>query len=361
MNAQMRHPETGKEAAASNLVQTAGFLHEADDTAILRFPSSGSTPRMFMAFIAQGRYRNGGLDASMNGITIVDIDNTRVVAMKIKSRSTEAGEVTPDQRFALAILETLEWENFASYCRNADGYHRNVPDIEEGKAIPYPGNPENQRRVGTSVMPQIDIRSEFLNILDQDADVPYQFPQTTRDKAISEIMARERFSRDDGKFHLACDVRMNFTWNKSGVIEGGNEVSSEYDKAWAHYYKSTPAVFERACETVLAPFLSLDFSVLDLGEEAVCHLDVMGPNAGHLVIKEFAERSMVFSSDAELRSCLEDMPVEDLANLWATLRVIDVDLSRPERARMLALEINELRSEIEEEWSLMHDQEAIYA
>ena len=353
--------QTGAQTAAGNLVQTAGFLHDAADTAILRFRSSGDTPRMFMAFIAQGRYKDGVLDPSLNGITIVDIDNARLIAMKIKPRKADSGGVTAEQRFGLAILETLVWENFASYCRNAAGYHRNVAEIEEGRALPYSGNPENQKKVGPAFMPQIDIRSEFLSFLDQDPEVPYSVPQTTRQNAITEIIKHGRFTRDDDRFYLACDIRMNFKWNSTGVVEDGNEVSSQYDECWSKHYQTHPEVFEKACESVLAPFLSLDFAVLDLGEEAVCHLDVMGPNCGHLVVKEFAGQPMIFDCDDSLRRSLEAMPVEDLANLWATLRVIDVDLGRQERARLMENENNVIRAEIEEEWSQVHDQEALYA
>lgn len=361
MNARNNNFKTASPVAPVNLVQTAGFLHDAGDTAILRFRSSGDTPRMLMAFIAQGRFRDGDLDRTLNGITIVDIDNAKVVATKIKSRNVESKGVSGDQRFGLAILETLEWENFASYCRNANTYRGNIPDICAGQGVPDIGNTENQKRVGPDFMPQIDIRSAFLSILEQDPEVPYSFPQTTRDNAIFEIMTRERFNRDDGQFHLASDIRMGFKWNKSGVVEGGLEVSDEYDQAWKQHYEADPELFHKACESVLAPFLALDFTALDLGEHATCHLDVMGTNLGHLVLKEFSGEATVFASDQALRDHLEAMPVGDLANLWATLRVIDVDLCVNERVRLMEAEINEMRAVVEEDWSLVHDQESLCA
>lgn len=218
------------------------------------------------------------------------------------------------------------------------------PDVRlaevEAKVVAAPVGPEQIKG---------DLRSALAIALDDMGE--YRLPQTSRRGMMVELMARTLY-REGEAFFPGWDIRMSFNWNQTGKVQGGLEVSREYDDRWNEVVEEDPSIFHRACEKALAPWVSDHVDLLDQDGGLECVFDLMEPGRDVLLIKEFAGKTMRMGDRSQWSSFVRSLDDQRLSDLWMAFRVLDADLSRRQRADIMASEYNAIRHEMEEEWDL---------
>ncbi|MEP3666561.1 MAG: hypothetical protein ABJN42_07490 [Roseibium sp.] len=330
-------------------VLTGPYIHNPDNIAFVSFETEGETPRSFSILIAEGMIFEGE-EYPANGIAVLDNDNVAIVFDQAYEQDVNGQGPSRDQRTAFNFLQALGWQEFSYFCRTRDTYRNGIEDIDVKTAIPNEGNRESQVRIGALDPAFIDNRSDLIRSLNASPDLPYAFPRASRESMVTEIMAHDVFYSEGGSpSSLAWDVRMNFDWNKTGRIVDGEEVCQTMDDKWDAEMRDNKSIFDAACDACLDPFISSNFSPFEI-EDMEAELDVRGGNNGFVALKKYNDQDMTFSDIDELHGKLETLSDEDIMGLWLTVRTLDVDLSRDVRAADLAVQLNESRAELEQEW-----------
>ena len=195
--------------------------------------------------------------------------------------------------------------------------------------------------------PAQDIRSSFLKLLhEQEA---YDLPAMGRSEMISEIASHPMRDERSGDRLFAWDIRMNFSFNKTGHMTGGEEVSDALDNRWNELMREDPGLLRQACDQAIKPYFASGFQIL--GEPGMdCDLEVRGDSGGWLVMSGFSGKPMVFAKDETVEQSIEQLSDTDLSHLWAALRVMNEDTAPEMRAFEVSWILNEMRAELEEEW-----------
>lgn len=334
---------------ATELDATGPFLHDPRHKADISFDSAGDVPRSFTVVLAQGLLATAGREAA-SGIAIIDNDNGRVVCDGIQATSGTDGRPNATQLMAFALLPEMDWHAFSNYCRGHASYRGGIEDIDKALSLPHGGSRSRQVELGLIRPNFSDIRPIALREINSISAMPYRFPVSSRKAMINEILPRLHYRAQDGSRALAWDIRMNFKWNASGHVEGGEAVERSMDRRWAAQSDRDGDAFKQACDQSLQPFVVAPFVALDLDPSRAAELDVRGDNGGFLVLSSFAGRDMTFSGPRELEDKLDAMSDDDLSMLWATARILDVDLSKGVRGAEMALAMNEVRAALEVEW-----------
>lgn len=197
-----------------------------------------------------------------------------------------------------------------------------------------------------------DLRSELAIALDASGE--YRLPRTSRAGMIVELMARSLHREGDTHFP-GWDIRMNFSWNQSGRTRDGAEVSRDHDERWTELLENDPSIFHRACEKALTPWVEEHVDLLEMDGELECSFELMEPGRDTLLLKSFAGRVMEFAGRAQWAEFVKSLDDAQLAETWMAFRVLDADLSRKQRAELMAGEYNTIRQEMEADWDLEID------
>lgn len=342
----MQHPTAQPTA---DLAATGPFLHAREHRIDLRFDSAGDVPRSFTVVIAQGTLEHSA-PISGNGVAIIDNDSGRVVCDGIQASELRGAAPSPSQLMAFALLPEMDWTAFAGFCRSHDSYRGGFEDIDAGLALPNGGSRARQVELGLLDPDFEDIRPVMLREINAISGMPYRFPISSRKAMINDILGHMTYRAQDGSRALAWDIRMNFKWNDSGRVRDGEAVCRSMDRRWAKMLQEDDDVFKRACDQALQPYVTAPFVALDMDESRAVELDVKGDNGGFLVLSSFAGQSMVHDSPRDLEAKLAQMSNDDLSILWATDRILTVDLSRAVRAAEMADAMNEVRASLEADW-----------
>jgi hypothetical protein len=193
-----------------------------------------------------------------------------------------------------------------------------------------------------------DNRDDLLKSLDG-ADV-YRFPRASRREMIEQILGRKVWVEAAGLRHIGWDVRMNFKWDSSGRVDGGEELCASQDERWQDALDENDAILRRAAEAAMEPYLDPEFRILGGDEEMACQLEVVGANHGFVLMRSMAGRDMGFADAASARAALEDLDDAEVRDLWAACRVLDVDFSRANRVFEMSWHLNAIRAEMEADW-----------
>lgn len=339
---------------------TAGYLHAPEHSALVQFETGAETPRSFTILIA-----SDVLDASegdpANGIAIIDNDLQRVVCDGLYPQATMAHGASRDQRMAFGVLQSIGWREFSYYCRSRPTYRPGIPDMDVATFVPMEGNRQAQIVIGALNPDERDNRDAFIRNIDASPELPYSFPRASRDAMIAEILSHETYRpARNGKELLAWDIRMNFRWNASGVVEGGADVDAAYDKRWSAAVADDPQIFERVCENAVSVYVSSPFSAFEREDRALADLDIAGGNGGFMVLKGIAGRPLEFNGLSDLHEQLGAFSDGEIMDLWVCLRTLDVDLSRKNRAFDVEMGMHEERLALEQEWMNEIDDEVSF-
>ncbi|MBW3243487.1 hypothetical protein KUV57_12505 [Epibacterium sp. DP7N7-1] len=335
---------------------TGQFLHEAALKRTLFFKGEGAVPRSFTILVALASKpdRQANTDLTRNGIAIIDNDNWRIVADRCLPQPSGLKGASREQRHLFNELAAMDWTEFSSFCRSQSTYRAGSPDLDNRSAVPDCGDAQNQVQLGLRGADVIDDRTDFVRALHETGE--YNLPKTSRDGMVKDLMMRQSHKVRDTRM-LSWDVGMNYAWDRSGRVEGGEDLCSSFDTKWEHELGDNPEHLRMACDRAVAPYVASGFNVFELGEKAGCELNLGGVNDKFLMLSSFGELDMGFSNFGELREKLNGMNTEDLVNLWTTVRVLDTDLNRSNRAFDVAWELNGIRSSLEENWVLEADEE----
>lgn len=291
-----------------------------------------------------------------NGIAVIDNDNWRIVVDRCLPQASGLKGASRQQRHTFEKIKEMDWAEFSQFCRAQATYRAGSPDIDQRAPIPAAGNEYNQVKLGLRAPTVNDDRTDFLRALHESGD--YNLPPTSRDGMIKELMMRQS-QEVRGKRMLSWDVGMNYDWDRSGHVEGGEDLGANFDRQWAQEMEANPSILRTACDRAVAPYVAPGFNVLELGESASCELNIGGAGDKYLMLGSFAGQDMSFATFRELREKLSSMETSELVDLWATVRVLDKDLNRQNRAHDVAWELNAIRASLEEEW-LMEAEEEVH-
>jgi hypothetical protein len=334
-----RRPYMGSD----QLARTGPYFHHQDRICEVRFTSEGDTERSFSVLVAEGY--EGVEDPSEHlGLAVLDNDNEMVVFDGLASDKPASSAV---MIFRLAHFESMDWSEFSETCRNNPRYRGGIPDIDKRTRIPQAGNPARQAALGLTREMNEDIRSDFLKSLHDDPETPYSFPPIDR-MGIEEEICRHFCFVERNKSHIAWDIRMNMSWNRTGRMRDGTETNPEFDYDWRTMVRDDPNVIEEACKAVLEPYISGPSVILDM-EEYPCEFRLIGKNKGFLIIEKFAGYFMSATRDISLASRLERLNDREIEALWGIIRVMDEDTSRQQRIHAMEQQMHLSRLEMERE------------
>ena len=322
------------------------FVYPAHKMTEKTFKSPGEVDRSFTILVHLAVTKDGGTDYAQNGIAIIDNDSTEIILEGAFPQGSATAGVSTRQNEAFEAINGMDWAEFGNYLRSSPHVVSLPADIQSRQAQPDAGNFISQVKLGLRKPEDRDLRDDFIRGIHANGD--YRLPRMSRTGMINEIMTHPTSPARSGRT-LSWDIRMNFRWDETGRIEGGEEIDSQFDQRWQREVSVNEGIFRRATETALAPYLVSDFSVLDL-DDAGCELDTDGANHGFLVMRSFRGASMAFETPTEFNTKLRSLPDSDLLALWATVRVLDQDLSRKSRTHEMRMVYNDIRAEMEAEW-----------
>ena len=196
--------------------------------------------------------------------------------------------------------------------------------------------------------PRDDVRTSLAQEIHDMGE--YRLPALSRAAMMIELMARKMI-KEDGLFHPCWDIRMNFSWNMSGRVEDGRETVRDFDARWAELIDTDPSVFHEACTRALAPYVDEFVDILEMDGALECSLDLSEPGRDTLILKSFKGESTGFRSRSDWSAHLRTLDDDALCDLWMSLRILDQDLSRKNRAEVMAGVLNDIRHEREVDWS----------
>lgn len=338
---------------AMGLVKTGPYLHAPEDKVFLEF-EGGELPRSFTVILAVANM-SSGMQLDRNGIAVIDNDNWAVIADQIGAQPTGIRGASTEQRQAFAKLSEMNWAEFSHLLRSARTFRSGkAADIDSRMATPETGNYDRQAKLGLRDPAERDLRDDFMRAIN--ASGAYRLPYASRRIMVNDLLLHPAADTRSGQC-LSWHVGMTgFNWNSTGHVAEGGETHPGLDSNWECEIRDNPAILEQAVDNFLTPYVKDTFSALEM-EGAESSLDLVGMDNDKMVLREFNGAPLHFSCRRELRATLEAMDDSALSNLWATVRVLDLDLSRAVRGHQVALELNSLRVELEAEW-LKGEQEA---
>lgn len=364
-NPAQTRPETGAMPAAlrfSNPQWTGQFLHEEALKTTLFFAGEGQVARSFTVLVALASKPSSApnADPTCNGLAVIDNDNWRIVADRCLPQASGLKGASRDQRKLFLEVTTMDWSEFSAFCRSQATYRSGSPDLDARADVPAEGNAERQAKLGliapAPAMTGVpsDIRSDLVRSLHDAGE--YNLPPTSREGMVKDLMMRQS-QTVRGRKLLSWDIGLNYAWDRSGRVEGGEILDADFDRRWMKEMAANPDHLRTASDRALAPYVVSGFNVLELGESAGCELNIGGDQDNFLMLSTFGEHDLSFRDFRELREKLAEIPDDTLLNLWTTVRVLDRDLNRQSRAYDVAWELNEIRAALEEEWLMEVDEE----
>lgn len=321
--AAQRTPRRAVKDRLGTLKRTGSYLHRPEDIRRISFSLADGDRRSFTLLVAAAQVQ-GATHVDRNGICIIDNDSRAVICEGFMVGKGRGGNASPEQIAILDRLTQMEWAEFSEFCKTCPSYRGNLSDDCR------------------------DNRDDFLKGLD--GVEGYRFPRTTREGMISEILGHATWTDISGRKLLAWDIRMNFPWDKSGRVDGGEELCRSQDARWKKAIEGNSKAFRKACEKTLEPFLDSNFRVLDGDDDMICNLDVAGSHGGWLVLRSLGGQDLRMASQTDFAAFLATASDTVIRNIWATLRALNVDLSRKNRVQMMSWTLNQMRAEMEAVW-----------
>jgi len=335
---------------------TGQYVHARELKKNLFFATRGDAPRSFTVLVAVAKGEDSqSPNFNRNGLVILDNDNMAVLVEGYGRQATGVGGASSRQVSAFDAISRMKWKQFSDFIYRSDYYKGVARDIDTRADDPDSGNFARQVMLGLRRPEDRDNRDEFTRALH--ADGAYHLPATSREAMVNDILLHP-MARVRGGMALSWDIRMNYNWDRTGRVDGCDEVSREFDKRWLTELSTRDEIFEEVCDLALSSYLAEDFSVLGM-EDAACNLNTTGPNNGTLVLNGWRGHAAAFSGIGELRENLITMPDDELRSLWTTVKVLDQDLSRKQRAIEMGLACNTVRTRLEESWSMDVEEEIV--
>lgn len=325
------------------LRKTKAYLQYASRKEEVRFASSGDVERSF-SLLAINDAKSDEARKLKPGIAIIDNDNLCVVLSGLDAEKVNTAILV---MIRIADFQTMEWREFSEYCRKHPLYRGGISDIDHWTKTPHPGNPQNQKSAGFAFDPHNDIRSDLLRDLDDDPAAPYSFPAIDRAGIEAEICSHLLFTERNGRrSHIAWDIRMNMSWNRTGRIRGGSYIDPVTDHDWNQLILDDPEIIELACKNAVADYTTDPTTILDM-EEYPCEFRRIGSKNGFLIIHRFAGHFLFATPDISVTERLIRLTDKEIEALWAVIRVMDFETSRQMRIVEMEYQMHLLRVGIE--------------
>lgn len=325
------------------LRKTRSYFQHASRKEEVRFASSGDVERSFSLAVIDDSCIDERCELK-RGIAIIDNDNLRIVLDGLDADKVNTAILV---MLRIADFQTMEWQEFSEYCRKNPLYRGGIPDIDHWTKAPHPGNPQNQTFSGLAFDLHNDIRSDLLRDLDEDPEVPYSFPAIDRQGIEAEICSHLLFTERNGRrSHIAWDIRMNMSWNRTGRIRGGTYIDPITDHDWNQLLEDDPEIIKLACKKAIAEYTSGRTAILDM-EEYPCEFRRIGNNMGFLIIDNFAGHFLFATPDISIPERLARLTDREIGALWAVVRVMDFETSRQMRITEMEYQMHLLRVDVE--------------
>lgn len=338
---------------------TGPFLHASAHRKNLFFKGTGDVTRSFTVLIALAKRNDetGAPNFNKNGIAIIDNDNVSILVDGIASQASGISGPSQKQLKAFEAISNKNWKDFVALIHAHDYYRGVAGDIDTLRAAPESGNFERQVMLGLKKPEDRDFRDAAMKSINDEG--LYSLPATSRAGMVNQLLMHPTMKVADG-LAFCWDVRMNFEWDSLGHVQDGEELDPQFDKRWKREFANNKEVFDRVCDIAIRDYLDAEFSVMGL-DEAACELDTMGRNNGFVVMRKWRGAPAVAANLTELRENLVTMPDEELRTLWMSVKVLDQDFCRRQRTVEMQLACNEVRAELEAEWTQEIENELDFA
>lgn len=346
-------------ASIATLAVTGAYLHDPKWCADVAFETGTGSDRHFTLLIAQGVMK-GSDPTATNGIAIIDTASGKIVCDGICAKADPTQVPAMDQRLSFNLIEAMDWSAFSSYLRTRPTYRGGFPDIDSGSEDPDTAVPTE----GDLVIDRTpsDLRAADLKAMNMATDVPYSFPASDRAKMIADI-SRNKIFVSEGESALCWDIRMGFRWNASGIIRGGAEVDPDMNDQWAQTCGVGSETFTACANEAVAPYVSGAFVPLEREGASAIVLEQRGAQGGFLVMTSIAGQDIAFADREELAIILDALDDNQISDLWASCRVLDIDLGRAARSEEMEWRMHDARVAFEAaaDATLVDDEAVDYA
>lgn len=317
---------------------TEAYLHDPLWRSEVSFETAGGSERLFTVLIANDVDDQADPEA-VAGIAIIDTATGKTVCDGLCAKARPTASPTIDQRLSFGLIETMTWPSFSAYVQRQPTYRGGFPDIDGGSSTPETGSSID---MDTSLMRKRDLRTRDLKMMHMSPEFDYAFPSANREKMIADISRTTIYTGPEG-CALAWDIRMNFSWDRTGHMAGGGDVDPDFDAKWLEDSANGSETFESCCNDALEPYTGNAFVPLEREGAAAIMLEQRGAQGGFLALTSIGGQDITFEDREELAVMLEVLDDDQIVDLWASCRALDVDLGRAARAEEMAMHMHEAR------------------
>jgi hypothetical protein len=338
MNQTIRKP-----AQMNALDVTGAYMHDSQWRSEVAFETEDGQERLFTVLIAQDTLCEIDFSAT-TGIAVIDTASGLTVCDGICAKASPSMIPAMDQRLSYNLIEAMEWPAFSAFMRDRTTYRGGFPDIDAGTSDPDAAVPH----AGASDAAQAkrDLRSADLKAMNMSTDVLYSFPVASRAKMVSDISSHKIYA-GDGESGLCWDIRMKFRWNATGVAKRSIHIDEDMNAAWAEVSAPGSDIFKACTTEAISPYIADGFVPLERENASDIVLEQRGTNGGFLVMTKIAGQDIAFNNREELDVILDALSDREICDLWASCRVLDVDLGRAARAEEMEWRMQDARQEFE--------------
>lgn len=318
--------------------RTGQYLHGPDDTLHLSFPTGG-VPRSF-TIIAYSAVEVDEIDLSRDGIAILDNDHMTVVLDGHLRAAPDRQAAFMDQ------VKVMDWREFTEFCTTHRRFRNSSPDLHSQK--PDAGILVNQlhRGVVDQKTSEGDLRSPNMIRADKDRDCPYNFPEASRRKMVSEILDHHATRDQQGMWRLSWPVTVPSQLFNEGLVHG----DKAHDAAWTSHMVSMPEISHQAQLNVLDRFLTGNVGTWPKSDAGRYTFEMSGAgNEADLFLDRIDGVELSFENKASFGKFLDELGDTGIRDMWKLIRVIDHDLSQDALEQAMREEITAARAAFEAE------------
>lgn len=310
--------------------------------------------------VQSSAYNQGIIGSEINGIVVLDNDNSRVV---LDRHMQGAGPWIQSKE--LERISKLDWKDFSAFCRKNPRYREGAsPDIDRDAATPdMPDLIAQGIARGRYVGPRtpIALLPEMKECNDPASKAPYKFPLESREDII--VALGQHTFHDAGGRHDNC-----LSWNiKVYDVDGtGNAYGEEkgdprYNAAWEAYSK-TCDIFNDACEMALQQYTDKAYSTYPGNDQGIYCFQTAGRSGGHLILTNWDGNvpsdpgskaiPLSFYDRLDFVEWLKELPDSSLVSLYKLVVCLDNDLSPENVKAEVNYRIADIRLAMEGAWEM---------
>lgn len=321
-----------------------GFTFDPKNRLVLSFDAGGAAPRVFIACVADERDgEEPGAQLVVHDCGCVDEPMWRL-AIAGQSRGNRARALKEMQGLLM-----MDWQEFKQFCRSAEGYTGEIPDIEQDLPAPRATNYWNALILGAiDYSNEPDIRPYLMKVEDEDKNVPYEFPATGRLGMIRELVTHRRVLMSGGGTRLSW-------WHRPGVLrdqsgkEGVAPVCDTFDDAWRTYYRQNATEIHQQITGEILEDIQEEHGLVGPSCDLVFE---EGAGSNQVTLARLDGIDLSFEHSWDMCDKLHALTDWELAHVWQQVRCLDHDFNQTRLEKAWAEKLNAIRAKREVDFEL---------